>query len=113
METMSISDSSIYTIGDTHEVLPRNRVIAVQKEGPPLQEDINFEDFPLFQRRANFPSFRPNVRKKTVHHDPNIYVQQSAIIAVNTSSILHIGNLNHLSAESRIKHFRLLLGAYH
>src|SRR5690606_37336963 len=85
MNTTSILNGSVYNIGDSQIASPVSKAIAVQKEGPPLQEDIHFESFSIFSRKANFPSLQPIVRKKTIHHNPNIYVKHSSIIAVSSA----------------------------
>ncbi|WP_197046583.1 spore germination protein GerPE [Oceanobacillus salinisoli] len=113
LKTNSVINSSIQNIGDTHQANPVTRVIALQKEGPTFQGDLQFEDYSIFQREANWPDSQPNVIKRTVHHNPYIHVNNASIIAASASSIIHVGNLNYLSAESRIKHFRILLAQFH
>ncbi len=107
----AISSSSILNLGDTHQVQPKMKGIAVQKEGETFQGDLKFENFPIFQRKANWPDYQPtsNVQKITFHHNPTIHVKQVYLLALSTSSIFQVGNINHISSEARIKHFRIIL----
>lgn len=109
MQITSIVDSSIYEIGDAYKANPRSKAIALQKEGQTFQGDLNFKDFPIFQRKPHLPPTLPNIKKQTIQHHPFIQVDQTDIIAVSMSSLVQAGNLNHISADSRIKHFRILL----
>lgn len=110
MKTISITQSSIYEIGDAYQAKPTSKVIALQKEGQTFQGDLEFEDFSIFLKKPNLPSTLPNIKKRSVHHNPFIHVNQTSILAVSSSSIVQVGNLNHIKADSRVKHFRILLG---
>ncbi|RLL45038.1 spore germination protein GerPE [Oceanobacillus piezotolerans] len=108
VQVTSFSTSAIFNIGDTNQSNQKSRGIAVQKEGSLADFDLQFEDYPIFKRDAVWPKQRTTVRKHTYHHSPVIQVQNVNIIGVSTSSVLQIGSLEHIRAESRIKHFRML-----
>lgn len=113
LKSRSVTNSSTIQIGDTEKANPMSRIIALQKEGTTFQGDLPFEDYSIFNRQANLPQSTSHVKKATFHHAPTIHVQHVAVSATSTSSILHVGNLNHIEADARVKHFRILLQAYH
>ncbi|MFD1850035.1 spore germination protein GerPE [Oceanobacillus bengalensis] len=104
----AISNSAIFNIGDSNQSNIKTKAIAVQKEGTLANLDLDFDDYLLFNRRAKWPNLKSTVIKKTYNHNEDIYVQQIAAIGVSSSSVLQIGNMNHIRADSRIKHFRML-----
>lgn len=104
----AISNSSIFNIGDTRYSDSENKAIAVQKEGETMKYDLKFEDFPIFKRKAVWPSFGIPVIKKTVQHHPEIQIQSVDILSISSSSVFQVGKLSHTKSESRIKHIRIL-----
>ncbi|GGB39598.1 hypothetical protein GCM10011409_16390 [Lentibacillus populi] len=110
VEGASVAFSSILAIGDTEFSRPISRVIAVQKEGAVFtpKDDVPFTNYDLFTRPAKWLNKSSNVKQRIYHHEPSIHVQQAQFIGVDTSSIFQIGSIHKLSAEARIKHFRIL-----
>jgi len=109
INTVSAINASFINIGDTHEACPETRAIALQKEGETFQGELEFEDYSIFSQKKNLPKTKPKVIKHTINHQPNIYVQNVNVIALSSSSIMQVGNLNHISAESRILHIRYVI----
>lgn len=103
---VSITDGSFLNVGDTHLGNPVSKVIALQKEGATFRGELKFEDYSIFSQKAHFPESKTNIIKRTFTHNPNIYVQNSNVMAISSSSIFQLGNLDKIAAESRIKHFR-------
>lgn len=108
LEINSLSDSSILEIGDAHRANPTSKAIALQKEGPTFQGNLIYSDYPIFKRTPNYPSTQPRTIKRTIHHDPMIHLHQANMIAVTLSSIVQVGQLKHLHADARVKHFRII-----
>ena len=106
---ISITDGSFFNVGDTNLANPISKVIALQKEGATFQGELEFENYSIFTQKTHFPKFKTNIIKRTFNHNPNIYVQHSNVMAIGSSSIFQVGNLNHIATESRIKHFRIVL----
>lgn len=104
----SLSNSSIFNIGDTGYSNNKTKGIAVQKEGPTMKQELEFEDFPIFTRKAVWPKVRDPVIIKTVQHQPEIHVQSVNILGISSASVFQIGNLSYAKSESRIKHIRIL-----
>ena len=104
----SLSHSSIIEIGDVHQTKLTSKAIALQKEGQTFAGELKFQDYPIFSRTANNPKSTPLFSKRTFYHEPYIYLQNIKVTAISMSSMVQMGQLNHLEAESRIKHFRFI-----
>ncbi|WP_164669534.1 spore germination protein GerPE [Virgibacillus doumboii] len=106
-----VTFSAVFNIGDTKFARPKSRGIAVQKEGASFVEDddINFEEYALFDEKANWPNTRDTVLKKTFHHSDTLQVDNVDIIGVSQAAIFHIGSIDDVRSEARLKHFRLYL----
>ncbi|AIF42738.1 spore germination protein GerPE [Virgibacillus sp. SK37] len=112
MNINSISNSSIFNIGDTQQTNQKFRGIAIQKESANLtpQKEEKFTDYPIFQREAKFMENEVSVNQNSSQHNPTIRVQHISVIGVSSSSIIQAGSIKNIQAESRIKHFRKLKG---
>ncbi|MFB4167128.1 spore germination protein GerPE [Virgibacillus sp. JSM 102003] len=108
IEVHGLTYSGVFNIGDTSNARPKTRGLAIQKEGAAFADDegLYFNKFTIFQREANWPSDALKIHKNTLNHSDIIQVESISILGVSQSAILHIGNLNELSAEARVKHFR-------
>lgn len=106
----SVSFSSIFSIGDTINTNQKSKGIAVQKEGAVFtkENDLNFCDYPIFKREANWPKQKNQTISKTTKHNEEIHVKNTAVTGISTSSIFQVGSIDKIAAESRIKHFRKL-----
>ncbi len=108
-----ITFSGIFNIGDSEYAQPKSRGIAIQKEGAIFvdEEGLDFKDFSLFHREANWPAVDDSiiVRKKTINHTDKIQVGNISALGVSQASILQIGSIEKICAEARIKHFRQYL----
>lgn len=110
LEVISLSYSAICEIGDTHCVKPKSRAIAVQKEGAVFQEDFfSFSDYPIFQTQKKPVDLETlSINQKHCHHVSHIQVDYVKVTGASSSSLIQLGNLDKLDAESRIKHIRVL-----
>ncbi|MEF2293052.1 spore germination protein GerPE [Virgibacillus dokdonensis] len=107
--TNSVSTSSILSIGDTENAALKFKGLAIQKQNPVFSKrDEETFNYPLFKRDTNWPEPKMLVNKLTTHHKGSIHVANVASIGVSSSSLLQIGNLTRVYAESRVKHFRKL-----
>lgn len=106
----SLAFSSIFNIGDTVHFNPTFNAIAVQREGAAWNDDYDlaFEDFSLFQREASWIEKELPVAMQRYHRNGRINVGNVSITGVSESSSVHIGGLQHINAEARIKHIRKL-----
>ncbi|MFS0671961.1 spore germination protein GerPE [Ornithinibacillus sp. 179-J 7C1 HS] len=106
----SIAFSSIFNIGDTVHFNPLFKGIAVQREGISWNDnyDMEYSDFPLFQRTASWIEEELPIKVNQLHHNDNILVGNVSITGLSESSTIQIGGLKHINAEARIKHIRML-----
>jgi spore germination protein PE len=106
----SITNSSIFNIGDTVQFSPVSRAIAVQRESNIWNEayETHFEDYSLFKRKANWITSGLPVDINHEHHDSTIKVENVSITGVSQSSTVQFGGLKKINAESRIKHIRII-----
>jgi spore germination protein PE len=106
VRVVSVGLSSIVKVGDTGELKPSAKIFAVQRQVPVFQTaEGDLSHFPTFSREIPLPV--PNTR--WVMHTQNeaeIEVGQINIIGVSASSIVHIGSVENVKAESRTKHIR-------
>lgn len=106
----SVTFSSIFGIGDTVSTNQKSNGIAVQKEGAIFtkEENLHFQDYPIFKREANWLKQKSNTAIEITKHKDAIYVQNSQVIGVSSSSVFQVGCIDKITADSRIKHFRKL-----
>ncbi|MBM7554094.1 spore germination protein GerPE [Thalassobacillus pellis] len=101
--------SSTFVIGDSQQARPFSRVIAVQKEGAFYKENmVKFEQFPIFDLQLQETLPEAQIDDRHYHRNTTIHVDSVRIIGISTSSMLQVGSLEYLDAESRVKHIRIL-----
>lgn len=108
----SVGIDSIIQIGDSSEILPEVKVLAVQRQlSTFLGNEGSFkkEDYQTFLQ--TFPYLLPetSVQSAFFHEKPLIHVHSVNIQAVSSASIFQIGSTSLINAKSRIKHIRKLL----
>ncbi|WP_010093664.1 spore germination protein GerPE [Ornithinibacillus scapharcae] len=109
-EINTIAFSSICNIGDSVHFNPKFKAIAVQREGNSWNEnyDFHFSEYSLFQRQTHWVHLDLPVEMNSNHHN-GIQVNSVSISDVSQSSLFQVGGLNKINAETRLKHFRILL----
>lgn len=105
----TIAFSSIFNIGDTVFCNPKFKAIAVQRETNSWNEnyDLQFTEYPIFQKEANWIDVDLPIHLNTVHHT-NIHVDNVMITSISQSSSIQFGGIKKIHAESRLKHIRIL-----
>ncbi|MUK90125.1 spore germination protein GerPE [Ornithinibacillus sp. L9] len=104
----ALSFGSIFNIGDTNNANPTSRAIALQQEGAVFndEEDLQFEDYPIFQLEPNWVEDKRTVTMNSIHHAETIRVGNVRITGASQSGIVQIGSIKKINADARIKHFR-------
>lgn len=111
--TTSIVSSSIFSIGDTGTINQSSKAIALQKEGASFKKSdtLYFKDYDIFEKKTVWPNHPSSVNHYKVHQCTNtIHVHQVNVTAVSLSSVFQVGSAHGISADSRVKHFRILRG---
>jgi spore germination protein PE len=112
MKLYSIGYASALFIGDLYEFKPATLVLAIQREISRFSgSEGELEAYPLFS--VPIPQLQPlfQTRLEIVNTIPEIRVGTIRILAVSTSSSLHVGRLHHTVAQSRVKNIREKLTA--
>ena len=103
----SLTSASVLRSGDTEKIESYAAVIAVQRESTIFGTfDLHFKDYDLFQQKVLVPVCPSMDVKKTFNAVPFIKVGKVDIIGVSSSSVLHIGSVNKITLQSRVKHIR-------
>ncbi|MHA6483761.1 spore germination protein GerPE [Paenibacillus sp. strain BS8-2] len=112
LHVISLASASIVQVGDRGSTHARLSALAVQrKEDHATAGEAFFEDYEIFDRP--WPILYDQayesgqvIRAHTCHESPKISVGCVSIIAVSSSSSLHIGNSYSVIGEARVKHIR-------
>jgi spore germination protein PE len=106
----SVLFSSIVNVGDTVEHTAFSRAIAIQKYEPEFNTALsNLIDYPKYQifTMVRPPAIPPKEVVMESYHDPAfIKVNSIDIFGISTAAMLHIGGIQNIDLESRVKHVR-------
>ena len=97
--------SSTLQIGDSQFVDSTSHAIAILQEHnhfSPLNED-EFNLHPVFYYQSPCPVIYEDVKMDTINDNPKINVRTLDILAASTSSLIHIGNSDHIRMSNRLK----------
>ncbi|PLR81964.1 spore germination protein GerPE [Bacillus canaveralius] len=109
LKVTTVSYSSVIQLGDSEIINGFSRAIAVQREEEVFYSDEgSFSAYPVFNKPIPFMPIREQLVQQTSHIFPVLKVKKIDILGISASSILHIGNSQNISLESRIKHIRQL-----
>jgi spore germination protein PE len=109
VEMDSLAIASVFQIGDSNLIQGFSRAIAVQREVELFfDNEGNFADFSIFSEPIPLIPISENINMFRQNINPFIKVGKIDIIGVSSSSIVHLGNTNHVSLETRVKHIRQL-----
>ncbi|WAA13037.1 spore germination protein GerPE [Fervidibacillus halotolerans] len=103
----SIDLSSQLQIGDSHQIIGRSRILAVQRE----QEfffgnEGSLNQYPIFNRPIHLPPITKPLYEKKENIVGIIHVNHLSVIGAAGSAIVHIGNNDFTFMESKTKHIR-------
>jgi spore germination protein PE len=106
----SLASSSILQTGDTEKIQCFCAVLAIQRESTNFGRfDIPLNKYDIFSQPVLVPECPPINIKQTFNATPFIRVGKVDILGVSSSALLHIGSVNHMSLQSRVKHIRNFL----
>ncbi|MDQ6421085.1 spore germination protein GerPE [Paenibacillus sp. LHD-117] len=109
---ISLASASTVQIGDRGSTNAKLNAIAVQrKEDHSSAGEAYFESYPVFSRDwpvLRDPEFESGraLSYRRCNHSPRISVGCVSVIALSSSSSLHIGNSYSVVGEARVKHIR-------
>ncbi len=109
-KVINVSLSSIFHIGDSAQITPRARALAVQRQ---LQlfyaNEGNFSQFPIFTMELPKPTVQETVTINRYNPSAFIKVNRINVTSVAAASVYQIGSTNFIESESRVKHIRQIL----
>jgi spore germination protein PE len=105
-----VSFSSVVQVGDSCIINGFSRALAVQREAEIFfGNESNYANYPVFYKTIPLPTITEPITILRHNQNPLIKVKNIDIIGISSSSMLHVGNSNHVSEEVRVKHIRQLL----
>lgn len=106
----TVSFASTVQLGDSHIINGFSRALAVQREAEVFfGNEGNFSTYPVFSEPIPSLPITESFSFSTQNSTPLIKVKNISIIGMSSSAILHVGNSENISMESRVKHIRQLL----
>jgi spore germination protein PE len=112
VNVISLASASIVQIGDRGSTHAKLRALAVQrKEDHSTAGEAYFESYDIFSRPWPIisdpwlQSGQPDNLNRC-NHSPRISVGCVSVIALSSSSSLHVGNSYSVVGEARVKHIR-------
>lgn len=110
LSIISVDNSSVIEIGDSHIVDAVSNVISVQRE-PAIYyaHEFQFTDYPLFTFPLPEPEQPDSFQTITCQDNGFIHVKCVKTSFLSASSVLQIGSNECVTMETRIKNIRHLL----
>ncbi len=106
----SVGLGSVVQIGDSTQLRPFSRALAVQRETQIFYGvEGNLDEYPVFTKPLVQPRFYETLNMVEHNLRPAIKVNNIKVTAVSASGIIHIGSTENISSESRVKHIRQIL----
>ncbi|MCM3651143.1 spore germination protein GerPE [Metabacillus litoralis] len=103
----SIGISSVFQIGDSMQVKPSVKVLAVQREEERYYgTEGDLSQYQIFEEEIPQPLFYEQLTTNFFHENPKINVQTINIIALSSSAVFQIGSTRDIICETRTKHIR-------
>lgn len=105
---ISLGDTGTVQIGDTNSMEAKKRAIAVQRDVATFSdEELPFEAFHIFRDdEITIPTRTTSVRMKRINKNPFICVDNIIITIVSDAATLHIGSIEYVFNNSRIRQIR-------
>jgi spore germination protein PE len=108
LKVFSLSQSAIVQIGDSKQITPTSRAIAVQQKSSNFTKlsTEEFEKYEVFHLKNNPQIIDDNIFFSTFHEHPCFSVNCIQIKGVVASGVFHAGNTECIISDSRVKHIR-------
>lgn len=109
VKLVTLSTSAVFEIGDSKEISPVSKAIAIQRERAIfLVDELHFQDFNIFSMPIPQPLAYESVDMVQINESPHIQVGSIELFSVSSSSVVHLGSSESIQTDSRIKHIRHL-----
>lgn len=105
----SLTIASTLEIGDSKHIQAFTRAIALQRERQLFfGNELSFSDYDIFNEPLPLEPVTEELFYETIALQQIIKVNSLKLTGSSTSSIVQIGNSQHVYLESRVKHIRQL-----
>jgi len=103
----SVADSGVIQTGDSEKINSYSAALAIHRENAKFGTfDVPLSKYKVFSQPVLVPVC-PSIKiKQTFNANPYIRVEKVDILGVSTSALLHIGSVNDITLQSRLKHIR-------
>ena len=106
----SVGISSTFQVGDSVNIKPFARVLAIHREFPFFYENEgDFDEYSVFTEEIPRPILDEDISMAVYNEKPSIKIHNIKVLAISTASVVQIGANETIDAEVRIKHIRQLL----
>lgn len=102
----SLTLSSTLIVGDSHDLTPVSKALAIQRQYPVYRTDEAVLRNELFYQPLLEATIYEPVQTTFINEKSDIEVNHLKIIGVSDASIVEIGSTGHVYCESRAKHIR-------
>lgn len=103
----TIQFSSVFTIGDSKQITPIVKVLAVQREEERYYgKEGDLSQYPIFEEEIPQPIVYEQITTNFFHENPRINVHAINILALSSSAVFQIGSTKDIICETRTKHIR-------
>jgi spore germination protein PE len=103
----SVEISGCFQVGDTEKIQSYSAVLALQRESAVYGRfDLDMKNYEIFSKEISIPLCPIRIQKKTFNADPFIVAGEIDITGVSASSVLHIGSVQEVNLQTRVKHIR-------
>lgn len=105
----SVAISSVFNIGDSQQITPASKILAIQREEERyLGDEGDLSDYPIFEEEIPYPQLYEEVTTNFFHENPKINVSNVKVIAISSSSVFQIGSTKDIISSTRVKNIRQL-----
>jgi spore germination protein PE len=110
ISVIDVSLSSIFQIGDSCNIQPRSKALAVQRQYELFYGDEgNFSAYPIFSKSIPKAIIDESITFTKYNEGFSINVNNIDITSASASGVIHIGSTKTIDSEARVKHIRQLL----
>jgi spore germination protein PE len=103
----SVGISSVFNIGDSMEITPSIKVLAVQREEERYHgTEGDLSQYEIFEEEFPQPILYEQITTNFFHENPKITVHTINITAISSSAVFQIGSTKDIVCETRTKHIR-------
>lgn len=106
----SLANSGVFQSGDSDKINSYSAALAIQRESTKFGTfNVPYSKYKVFSKPVLVPVCPPYKIKETYNANSFIRVGKVDILGVSSSSLLHIGSVNDIKLQSRVKHVRNFL----